>query len=70
MEKQFSRNHGSLYDRGRSDSWYRRGRDPHWYPSGRAGFGERLPAVTAEEKAEYNAGYDSSEETGDHKEWN
>jgi hypothetical protein len=66
---QFDRNrHGGLFDRGRADSWYRRGRKPHWYPNGTYKC-DAVTDLTPEEKAEYNAGYDENEATGDHKEW-
>jgi len=68
MEAQFSRDHGSLFDRGSADSYYRRGRNPHWYPEGTYN-GEKITTLTKEEIAEYNAGYDENEAMGDHKEW-
>jgi hypothetical protein len=68
-QPQFNRNkHGCLYDRGGADSYYGRRRDPHWYPDGTYN-GEKVPAVTAEEIAEYNAGYDDNEASGNKKEW-
>ena len=66
MADPFSRKHGSLYDRGGADSWYRRPRNPHWYPEG-TGRGARRVAINAAEIAEYNAGYDDNEASGDHK---
>ena len=68
MSQPFDRKHGSLYDRGGADSYYGRRRDPHWYPDGTYN-GEKVPAVTAEEIAEYNAGYDDNEASGNKKEW-
>jgi hypothetical protein len=66
---QFDRSrHGGLYDRGSADSYYNRKRDPHWYPNGTYK-GEAVTKLTAEEIAEYNAGYDANEESGDKKDW-
>lgn len=66
---QFNRErHGSLYDRGSADSYYDRPRSPHWYPLGTYN-GEGVTNLTAEEVAEYNAGYDFNEENGDKKNW-
>lgn len=62
--------HGNPFDRGSADSYYHRGRSPHWYPEG-TGHGVRIEAedMTAEEIAEYNAGYDYNEAMGDKKDW-
>jgi len=65
---QFSRKHGSLYDRGAADSWYDRPRLPHWYPNG-CYKGERVTDLTPEEVAEYEAGYDDNEKNGEKKDW-
>lgn len=65
---QFHRTHGSLFDRGSADSYYGRGRNPHWYPNG-TGNNPRITELTAEEVAEYNAGYDHNERFGDKKSW-
>lgn len=66
---QFDRErHGGLFDRGSADSYYHRSRDPHWYPEGTYK-GEKVTNLTAEEIAEYNAGYDYNEEHGDKKDW-
>jgi len=66
---QFDRKgHGSLFDRGSADSYYGRGPDPHWYPNGTS----NPPMVTelsAEETAEYYAGYKWNEQYGDKKSW-
>jgi len=68
-QPQFDRNrHGGLFDRGGADSYYRRGRQPHWYPEG-TGNGARVTDLTAEEIAEYMAGFDDNEKLGDHKDW-
>lgn len=68
MVDRFSRQYGSLYDRGRCDSYYYRKRDPHWYPNG-THKGERIKASTQEEIDEYNQGYNDNQRIGDHKEW-
>ena len=69
MLPQFDRKrHGSLFDRGCADSWYSRDRDPHWYPEG-TGKGDQIVDLSAEEIAEYAAGYADNEADGNHKEW-
>ena len=60
--------HGSLFDRGRADSYYGRSRSPHWWPLG-TGRGDKVETLTAKEIAEYNVGYDNQEATGDKKDW-
>lgn len=66
---QFDRErHGALWDRGSADSYYHRSRDPHWYPEG-TGHGTRVTELTADEIAEYNAGYDYNEASGDKKDY-
>jgi hypothetical protein len=66
---QFDRErHGSLYDRGSADSYYNRRIDPHWFPEG-SYRGEKITNLTAEEIAEYQAGYDWNEQYGDKKNW-
>ena len=66
---QFERGrHGSLYDRGSADSYYHRPASPHWWPLG-TGNGEKITNLTAEERAEYLAGYKHNEQFGDKKEW-
>jgi hypothetical protein len=66
---QFDRKqHGSLYDRGRADSYYGRPRDPHWYPKGSYN-GDKVTELSAEEILEYRAGYDYNEQHGDKKDW-
>jgi hypothetical protein len=66
---QFDRkNHGSLFDRGRADSYYGRPRSPHWWPEG-TGNGTKIEDLTAAERAEYIAGYNHNEESGDRKNW-
>lgn len=62
--------HGSPFDRGSADSWYDRGMAPHWYPNG--SYSEpRIGRdnMTAEEIAEYYAGYEYNEQFGGKKEW-
>jgi hypothetical protein len=69
MLPQFDRQrHGSLYDRGRADSYYHRDRNPHWFPDGTYN-GQRMSALSDEEVAEYNAGYDYNEQFGDKKDY-
>jgi hypothetical protein len=66
---QFDRNrHGSLHDRGSADSYYGRRQDPHWWPEGTS-HGVRVTELTAEERAEYLAGYEWNERYGDKKDW-
>ena len=66
---QFDRKrHGGLYDRGSADSYYRRAKMPHWYPEG-TGKGDQIVDLSAEEIAEYAAGYADNEADGNHKEW-
>jgi hypothetical protein len=54
--------HGGPHDRGAADSWYSRGRNPHYFKGG-SYMSERVDEaqMTAEEIAEYNAGYDWNE---------
>jgi len=69
MLPQFDRQrHGSLYDRGSADSYYHRDRNPHWFPNGTYN-GDKVTALSDEEIAEYNAGYDWNEQYGDKKDW-
>ena len=62
------KNHGSLYDRGSADSYYGRPRSPHYGGVG-GDSGPRVEQLTAEERAEYMAGYDYNERHGDKKDW-
>jgi hypothetical protein len=66
---QFDRKlHGSLYDRGMADSYYGRIESPHYGGIG----GSTLPhttELTADERAEYLAGYEYNERYGDKKSW-
>lgn len=65
---QFSRSHGSLYDRGSADSYYGRMPDPHWYPEG-TGHGIKVVELNDVEVAEYMAGYEDNEKSGDKKDY-
>lgn len=66
---QFDRkSHGSLFDRGRADSYYCRPRDPHWFPMGSYN-GEPVANLTSAEREEYLAGYEWNEQYGDKKSW-
>jgi hypothetical protein len=60
--------HGCLFDRGSADSYYGRGRVPHYGGVG-GDSGQRVESLTAEEVAEYHAGYDYNERCGDKKDW-
>lgn len=66
---QFDRKqHGSLYDRGSADSYYGRARTPHYGGVG-GNSGPRVDQLSAEEVAEYQAGYTYNECFGDRKDW-
>jgi hypothetical protein len=66
---QFDRaQHGSLYDRGSADSYYRRAPNPHYGGVG-GDSGQRVPVSDAASVAEYQAGYDNNERSGDKKDW-
>ena len=60
--------HGCLYDRGSADSYYGRSRDPHYGGVG-GDSGNRVDQLTAEEVAEYQAGYTYNELYGDRKDY-
>lgn len=60
--------HGCLFDRGSADSYYGRPRQPHYGGVG-GDSGRRVEQLTAEEVAEYQAGYDDNERFGDKKDW-
>ena len=69
QDPQFNRErHGSLYDRGSADSYYGRGRDPHYGGVGGAS-GPRVAVSDPVSVAEYMAGYDDNERSGDRKLW-
>ena len=66
---QFDRKqHGCLFDRGSADSYYGRPRDPHYGGVG-GNSGSRVESLTAEEVAEYQAGYTYNELYGDRKDY-
>lgn len=67
-DNKFDRSHGSLFDRGRADSYYRRGTRPHYWPEG-TGRGEEIVVTDEESIAEYMAGYNESEAKFDFKDW-
>jgi hypothetical protein len=60
--------HGCLFDRGSADSYYGRPRSPHYGGVG-GDSGKRVEQLTAEERAEYLAGYDYNERCGDKKDY-
>ena len=60
--------HGCLYDRGSADSYYGRSRDPHYGGVG-GDSGPRVEKLTAEERAEYLAGYEYNEQFGEKKDY-
>lgn len=60
--------HGCLFDRGSADSYYSRPRRPHYGGVG-GDSGSRVEQLTADEVAEYQAGYDYNERFGDKKDW-
>ena len=68
---QFDRKqHGSLYDRGRADSYYGREYNPHYfvgdsYNSTRL----ELADMSAHEIIAYTAGYRDNEASGNKKDW-
>ena len=66
---QFDRKqHGCLFDRGSADSYYGRPRQPHYGGVG-GDSGPRVEKLTAEQVAEYQAGYTYNELYGDKKDW-
>ena len=60
--------HGDSFDRGMSDSYYGRIRGPHKGGVG-GDSGPRIDELSADEIAEYHAGYDDNEKSGDKKNW-
>jgi hypothetical protein len=62
--------HGGPFDRGMSDSYYQRSRQPHYFV-GDSYTTEKVEQVnmSADQIAEYNAGFDWNEQFGDTKEW-
>ena len=66
---QFDRKqHGCLFDRGSADSYYGRQRNPHYGGVG-GDSGKRVDQLTADEIAEYQAGYTYNELYGDKKDY-
>lgn len=60
--------HGCLYDRGSADSYYGRTRDPHYGGVG-GDSGQRVSVNDDASVAEYMAGYNDNEASGEKKEW-
>ena len=60
--------HGSLFDRGRADSYYHRPARPHYYPNGTYN-GDPVTDLTDEQIQEYLNGYQWNEDFGDKKNW-
>jgi hypothetical protein len=62
--------HGSPFDRGSADSYYGRGRNPHKGGVG-GDSGPRIESneMSLQEIADYGAGYNYNESTGDKKEY-
>ena len=66
---QFDREcHGSLFDRGRADSYYDRYPQPHYGGVG-GDSGPRVPVSDHASVFEYMSGYDWNEKHGDKKDW-
>jgi len=66
---QFQRkSHGSLYDRGSADSYYGRMPNPHYGGVG-ADSGPRVEVYDESSVAEYLAGYEYNEQSGDKKDY-
>lgn len=65
----YDQTHGGAYDRGSADAYYGRRFDPHMYPSGTYK-GQRisLEKGTPEYEA-YAAGYESTVQEGNFKNW-
>jgi hypothetical protein len=67
--REFNRKqHGSLFDRGSADSYYGRPRCPHYGGVG-GDSGPRVEVTDQTAVAEYLAGYEYNEQSGDKKEW-
>jgi hypothetical protein len=64
----YNARHGGPFDRGSADSYYSRGAKPHYYVGG-TGTSPIVTeeSMTAEEVADYYAGYDHNEQFGDKK---
>ena len=65
---EYNARHGGPFDRGSADSYYSRGAKPHYYVGG-TGTSPIVTeeSMTAEEVADYYAGYDHNEQFGDKK---
>lgn len=64
---QFNRDtHGSLFDRGSSDSYYDRSKTPH-YGGVLGNSGPRISDLSSAEIAEYLAGYEDNEKCNNKK---
>jgi hypothetical protein len=65
---EYNARHGGPFDRGSADSYYSRGAKPHYYAGG-TGTSPIVTeeSMTAEEVADYYAGYDHNERFGDKK---
>jgi hypothetical protein len=63
-----NKRHGGPYDRGSSDYYYCCLYAPHYYV-GDTYSGQRITDLTAQERAEYEAGWDDAEALGDQKDW-
>ncbi len=61
-------NHGSLYDRGASDSYYGREPNPHYGGVG-GDSGQRINVLYPEAIREYMAGYEDNEQSGSKKDY-
>ncbi len=60
--------HGSLYDRGRADSYYNRSPSPHYGGTGGASW-RRTEVSHPRLVDEYMAGYDENEAEGNKRTW-
>ena len=66
---QFTRDtHGSLHDRGASDSYYGRNPNPHYGGVG-GGSGPTVPVTDEVSVKEYMAGYNHNEQLDNKKDW-
>ena len=69
--KIYDQRHGGPFDRGAADSYYGRGRRPHFFTDATYASDEIPEAfMTRSQVAEYHAGYDYNEQSGDKKDWN
>jgi hypothetical protein len=68
LGRSYTFTHGDPFDRGMSDSYYGRIRGPHKGGVG-GNSGLRNIDLTQQEIADYSAGYDYNESTGDKKDW-